>query len=77
MNPKEKSCDYVIKLLIIGDGNVGKTNLLLRVCENKFVKSHLTTIGDLIFYCSPIYFILSILKLFYLKHFSFLNRHGF
>lgn len=45
MNPKEKSCDYVIKLLIIGDGNVGKTNLLLRVCENKFVKSHLTTIG--------------------------------
>lgn len=45
MNSKEKAYDYIVKLLIIGDGNVGKTNMLLRICENKFIKSHLTTIG--------------------------------
>lgn len=37
--------DYLAKLLIIGDSGVGKTNILLRFCENNFLTSHLTTIG--------------------------------
>ena len=38
--------DYLAKLLIIGDSGVGKTNILLRFCENNFMNSHLTTIGN-------------------------------
>ena len=34
-----------MKLLIIGDSAVGKTNILLRFCEGQFTPSHLTTIG--------------------------------
>ena len=37
--------DHLAKLLIIGDSGVGKTNILLRFCENNFMTSHLTTIG--------------------------------
>lgn len=37
--------DHLAKLLIIGDSGVGKTNILLRFCENNFMSSHLTTIG--------------------------------
>ena len=42
---KDKNYDYLAKLLIIGDSGVGKTNILLRFCENNFLTSHLTTIG--------------------------------
>lgn len=38
--------DHLAKLLIIGDSGVGKTNILLRFCENNFMSSHLTTIGN-------------------------------
>ena len=44
---KDKNYDYLAKLLIIGDSGVGKTNILLRFCENNFLSSHLTTIGTL------------------------------
>lgn len=37
--------DYLAKILIIGDSGVGKTNILLRFCENNFLTSHLSTIG--------------------------------
>jgi small GTP-binding protein len=37
--------DYLIKLLVIGNSGVGKTNMLLKFCENNFMTSHLTTIG--------------------------------
>lgn len=37
--------DYLIKLLIIGDSGVGKTNMLLRFCEDKFLTHTLSTIG--------------------------------
>lgn len=37
--------DHLIKLLIVGDSGVGKTNMLLRFCEGNFLNSHLTTIG--------------------------------
>jgi GTPase SAR1 family protein len=41
----DNSYDFLVKLLIIGDSGVGKTNLLLRACDNKFIPSHLMTIG--------------------------------
>lgn len=42
---KGQGYDHLAKLLIIGDSGVGKTNILLRFCENNFMTSHLTTIG--------------------------------
>ena len=54
---REPIYDYLVKLLIIGndyslidyakigDSGVGKTNILLRICDNKYVETHLTTIG--------------------------------
>ena len=44
-NRKDNNYDWLIKLLIIGDSGVGKTNILLRFCENNFHTNHLTTIG--------------------------------
>lgn len=43
---RDQGYDYLVKLLIIGDSGVGKTNILLRFCENNFMTSHLTTIGN-------------------------------
>ena len=37
--------DYTLKILTIGESGVGKTCILLRYTDNKFVKTHLTTIG--------------------------------
>lgn len=39
------SFDYLIKLLIVGDSGVGKTNLLLRFTENEFSLHTISTIG--------------------------------
>ena len=43
---KDHQYDWLVKLLIIGDSGVGKTNILLRACDDKFVPSHLMTIGN-------------------------------
>ena len=46
MKPGEsKNYDYMAKVLIIGDSGVGKTNILMRLCDNNFMPSHLMTIG--------------------------------
>jgi len=37
--------DYLIKLLLIGDGGVGKSCLLLRFSDDSFTPSFITTIG--------------------------------
>ncbi|EGR34812.1 Rab8-family small gtpase, putative [Ichthyophthirius multifiliis] len=42
---KDTEYDWLVKLLIIGDSGVGKTNILLRFCDDKFSQTHLTTIG--------------------------------
>lgn len=36
---------YLIRLLIVGDTGVGKTSLLVRFHENKFIVNQKTTIG--------------------------------
>jgi len=46
MAKRNEGYDWLAKLLIIGDSGVGKTNILLRFCENNFLTSHLTTIGN-------------------------------
>ena len=45
MAKKETSYDWLVKLLIVGDSGVGKTNVLLRYFDNQFTTNHLTTIG--------------------------------
>ena len=45
MRSNDKSYDYMAKVLIIGDSGVGKSNILLRLCDNNFIASHLMTIG--------------------------------
>ncbi|KAM3142557.1 hypothetical protein pb186bvf_005459 [Paramecium bursaria] len=42
---RKEAKDWTIKLLVIGDSGVGKTNIILRYCENNFHPSHLSTIG--------------------------------
>jgi small GTP-binding protein len=42
---KNQNYDYLIKLLVIGNSGVGKTNMLLKFCDDNFMTSHLTTIG--------------------------------
>jgi GTPase SAR1 family protein len=39
--------DYTLKILTIGESGVGKTCILLRYTDNKFIKTHLTTIGKI------------------------------
>jgi GTPase SAR1 family protein len=39
--------DYTLKILTIGESGVGKTCILLRYTDDKFVKTHLTTIGKI------------------------------
>ena len=41
----DKNYDHMVKVLIIGDSGVGKTNVLMRLCDNNFMPSHLMTIG--------------------------------
>jgi Ras-related protein Rab-1A len=37
--------DYLFKILIIGEANVGKTNLLLRFTDDSFTPNHLDPPG--------------------------------
>ena len=41
----QSSFDYLLKILIIGDSGVGKTNFLFRFVDNKFNELYHTTIG--------------------------------
>lgn len=42
---KEESYDYLVKLIIIGDSGVGKTNILMKFCEQEFKQNYVATIG--------------------------------
>ena len=37
--------DYILKLLIVGDSTVGKTNFIMRFINDKFNESYMTTSG--------------------------------
>ena len=41
----EIESDYTIKLLVLGDSNVGKTNYILKFIENKFDNCYMSTTG--------------------------------
>lgn len=41
----EEPFDYLMKVIIIGDSGVGKSNILLRYSEGKFVENYMMTIG--------------------------------
>lgn len=42
---KSDKYDFMIKVIIIGDSGVGKTNLITRFCEDRFKDSYVATIG--------------------------------
>ena len=42
---EDTEIDYTIKLLIVGDSSVGKSNFIYRFIENKFCQSYMTTTG--------------------------------
>ncbi|KAL4479277.1 hypothetical protein ABPG72_011489 [Tetrahymena utriculariae] len=37
--------DYVIKILLVGDSAVGKTNIMLKYCEQGYKTAHMVTVG--------------------------------
>ena len=41
----ESSFDYLLKIIIIGDSAVGKSNFLFRFVDNKFARVYQTTVG--------------------------------
>ena len=42
---KNREYDYLFKLVIIGNSNVGKSSILMRFSDDSFNESYLTTIG--------------------------------
>jgi Ras-related protein Rab-8A len=42
---KKDDSDVIVKIVIIGDSGVGKTNVLLRFCDGDFKISYAATIG--------------------------------
>ncbi|KAL6503825.1 Ras-related protein RABD2a [Orobanche gracilis] len=45
MGPEYITCDYLFKLLLIGDSGVGKSCLLLRFADDSYLDSYISTIG--------------------------------
>ncbi|KAL0481499.1 Ras-related protein Rab [Acrasis kona] len=41
----DASCDFLVKIVIIGDSGVGKTNLMTRFTKNEFLGDSKSTIG--------------------------------
>ena len=37
--------DWLVKVIILGDSGVGKTNILTQYCEGKYSNNYMATIG--------------------------------
>jgi Ras-related protein Rab-8A len=44
-NTRKHESDSMLKLLVVGESGVGKTNLITRYCESGFKESYVSTIG--------------------------------
>ena len=44
-NRRKRKEDHLVKLILIGDKNVGKTCLVVRYFDNRFQEENLNTIG--------------------------------
>ena len=42
---QQQACDYLIKLILIGDSGVGKTCILMRFTDDTFITNYISTIG--------------------------------
>src|SRR5271165_522496 len=45
MENKKKYCDYLIKVIVVGDSGVGKSSILLRYADDAFSEKFISTIG--------------------------------
>jgi len=55
-------CHYQFKLVIVGDSNVGKSSLLMRLMDKSFFNDHFTTIGaDCVSNLLPLCYIMTLL----------------
>jgi len=43
-----RTFDYITKAIIVGDSEVGKTSLMLRYCDDRFLFAQKATLGILI-----------------------------
>lgn len=42
---KATDYDWLVKVIILGDSGVGKTNILTQYCEGRFSGNYMATIG--------------------------------
>ena len=45
IDKNDLECDYSLKLLLLGDSSVGKSNFILRLIKDKFSPSHVSSSG--------------------------------
>jgi len=41
-----KEYDYLLKLVLVGDGDVGKSGIIQRFTDGKYTQSYFSTIGE-------------------------------
>ena len=42
----QESFDYIAKVILVGETNVGKTNILTRYCKDEFKSNNTATVGQ-------------------------------